>query len=356
MSAPQIQTTATDYKPWGLTAGAIVGQEQYDKEAANIQALKEAQLNNVVNQQKAMVAQGQMDNPEWLQAKLAGEIGQGRSLEATGKFDSQTLDGRIKSQVAEYAAKVPESKFKQEQAEAANRLSAMTKIYSSLEANQWNPGAIQAAAQQAGPELGIPQEMLSKFVGLPPQELKKALEHFMSADKQLVTFTPQVRQKMAEQEQAGVIQEGIHAGDRKSREKVSAADNATRASVEQMGIDAGKYKRGGSGVSITTIYAKMTPEARLGAVQKVLTTGVDPETNEPLTEMAKAGYESMYNQDKRTVDAKNTAKGANKVDLNAAGVQATTTPSVGDSGAKPVSGGHWEVQGGKKVWVKGQYG
>ena len=246
MSAPQIQTTATDYKPWGLTAGAIVGQEQYDKEAANIQALKEAQLNNVVNQQKAMVAQGQMDNPEWLQAKLAGEIGQGRSLEATGKFDSQTLDGRIKSQVAEYAAKVPESKFKQEQAEAANRLSAMTKIYSSLEANQWNPGAIQAAAQQAGPELGIPQEMLSKFVGLPPQELKKALEHFMSADKQLVTFTPQVRQKMAEQEQAGTIQEGIHAGDRTSHEKIASGNNSTSIQVAninaQSRLDAAKMK------------------------------------------------------------------------------------------------------------------
>lgn len=330
MSAPQIQTTATDYKPWGLTAGAIVGQEQYDKEAANIQALKEAQLNNVVNQQKAMVAQGQMDNPEWLQAKLAGEIGQGRSLEATGKFDSQTLDGRIKSQVAEYAAKVPESKFKQEQAEAANRLSVMTKIYSSLEANQWNPGAIQAAAQQAGPELGIPQEMLSKFVGLPPQELKKALEHFMSADKQLVTYTPQVRQKMAEQEQAGTIQEGIHAGDRLSREKVSAADNATRTGIEQMGINAGKYDRnkGGNGSFMISLGKLKVPE-RLGIIERALTTGIDPETGEAMTDVARAGWEAMKKKDILVQDAANNAKGANKVDLNAAGVKATPTPSVG---------------------------
>ncbi len=128
----------------------------------------------------------------------------------------------------------------------------------------------------------------------------------------------------------GKMEQKTHEGkiEKETRLAVTGAETAGRKEIEQMGIDAGKYKRGGSGTSITTIFAKMTPEARMGAVQKALTTGIDPETGEPMTEMARSGYQSMYDQDARTVNAKNQKAVAGKVDPAVAGFPVQTAPSV----------------------------
>lgn len=345
--AAQIQGLDTEYKPWGGLAGIMTGVREADTEAANLLALQESQLGNVVKARDAAFAQDEMGNQELRNSRMQGMIGDSQVKTAAGKTAMGTQESDMNAKIAENLAKVPKAQVEQALATTHLQTQGLMGLAASLEQSG---GGLEFAtkAMEMAPSLGMKPQDLQQLLAN-PELLKKKL----AQNQQMLTMVPAVLQKMAEQAQAGTIQEGIHAGDRRSREKVSAADNATRTGVEKMGIDAGKYKRGSGGVSITALYAKMTPEARLGSVQKALTTGIDPETGEPMTEIARRGYESLYNQDKRTVDAKNTAKGANRVDLNAAGVQATPTPSVGDGGAKPVSGGHWEVRGGKKVWVKG---
>lgn len=100
-----IQGIDTEYKPWGLTAGAMVGERQADTDAANILALQESQLANVLKQRDAMEASAQMQNPEWLKWKLAGQIGEGMSKGATGQFDQGVLKDKMDSQIEEFRAK-----------------------------------------------------------------------------------------------------------------------------------------------------------------------------------------------------------------------------------------------------------
>lgn len=334
MPAPQIQTVPTEYKPWGLTAGAIVGQQQYDTEAANLQALNEARLANVGHERDAMLAQGQMDNPAWLQSKIAGEIGQGQSLAATGEYDKGVLKSKLAEGIAKNVANLSENQVKQQLAEGTKQLNTMKLGLTYLAGpNGQNPAALTGFLQKYGADMGLPPEVHQQLLQAEQQKpgtIKQAISALIPHLQEAISITPQVYAEMAKNKAQIQDTETItKSKDRENLKQIHAADNATRIQVENLGIDAGKYKRGGSGVSITAVFAKMTPQARLGAVQKVLTTGVDPETGEALTEMAKIGYEAMYNQDKRTVDASNAAKGANKVDLNAVGVTATPLPSVG---------------------------
>lgn len=101
----QIQGMDTEYKPWGLTAGAMVGERQADMEAANLLALQESQLANVLKQRDAMEAQGQMQNPDWLKWKLAGQMGEGMSKRATGEYDQGVLKDKLATSIAEFGAK-----------------------------------------------------------------------------------------------------------------------------------------------------------------------------------------------------------------------------------------------------------
>ena len=326
--ANQIQGLETEYKPWGGLAGIMTGVREADTEAANLQTLQDSQLGNAIKGVEAGRAVSDYNDPRMEALRQGGIMGKNQVDIAQGATAAGTQQSDMKAKIAENLAKVPKAHVEKALAETHQQTMGLMGLASALEQGGGSDLNFVTKAMEMAPQLGMnPQDLLQLLTN--PELLKKKL----AQNQQILTMVPTVLQKMEEQRQKGVIDEGIHAGDRRSREKVSAADNATRTSVEQMGIDAGKYKRGGSGVSITTVFAKMTPQARLGAVQKVLTTGVDPETNEPLTEMAKAGYESMYNQDKRTVDASNAARTTGKIDTPAvAGMPTATPPSVGVSG------------------------
>jgi hypothetical protein len=323
--ANQIQGLETEYKPWGGLAGIMTGVREADTEAANLQTLQESQLGNAIKGVEAGRAVSDYNDPRMEALRQGGIMGKNQVDIAQGATAAGTQQSDMNAKIAENLAKVPKAHVEKALAETHQQTMGLMGLASALQQGGGSDLNFVTKAMEMAPQLGMnPQDLQQLLTN--PELLKKKL----AQNQQILTMVPTVLQKMEEQRQKGVIDEGIHAGDRKSREKVSAADNATRTSVEQMGIDAGKYKRGGSGVSITTIYAKMTPEARLGAVQKVLTTGVDPETNDPLTEMARAGYESMYNQDKRTVDASNAARTTGKIDTPAvAGMPTATPPSVG---------------------------
>jgi len=61
-------------------------------------------------------------------------------------------------------------------------------------------------------------------------------------------------------------------------------------------------------VPYINMLSKLSPDKRLGAVQGILVSGMDPETNELLTEEQRKIYQAIYNQDVNTINASNAAK------------------------------------------------
>lgn len=87
--------------------------------------------------------------------------------------------------------------------------------------------------------------------------------------------------------------------------KRNAATNATTIKSKQMDIDAGKYRD--KTLSQTAVFFNKlqaaAPKTRVGILEGILTTGVDPSTKEPITPVERAYYQAMYDQDIRTIDA-----------------------------------------------------
>jgi hypothetical protein len=177
--ASQIQGMDTEYKPWGLTAGAMVGERQADTDAANLLALQESQLGNILKQRDAMEAQAQMQNPEWLKWKLAGQMGEGMSKGATGTFDQGVLQDKMASSIADFQAK--------------RGTDELTKVANSLQ-------MIKIASQENGPLNGIlslkgkvPDKLL-QFALQNPGEVDKIYEGVMTT----LSKTPAHRAKIEE--------------------------------------------------------------------------------------------------------------------------------------------------------------
>lgn len=84
--------------------------------------------------------------------------------------------------------------------------------------------------------------------------------------------------------------------------------NQTTIKAAEIGAAARTAAAGsrGSTASPVAILSKLSPDKRLGPVKAILDSNIDPETKEPLTSAARAYYESMYEQDVRTQDAKGT--------------------------------------------------
>lgn len=331
--ALNIQGVDQEYKPWGGLAGVATGERRAEMELANIQGLQEQNLSNVLKEVEARRAQSDYSTPGMEEMRQKGIMGKGMQDYATGKLSYDTLDSNTKTKLAENMSKASA-------AEVESTINGLEMFITGASSGQGGIGMQQALASLP-PQY---QQIVQKLEQQQPGSSVEYAKQFLDVIKQTRANSVAVRGKIMEQNNQYENQERIHIGDRESREKVSAADNASKMAIEKAGIEAGKYKRGGAGTSITTVFAKMTPEARLGAVQKALATGVDPETGELMTDMARKGYESMYDQDKRTVDSKNASKSVAKIDIPAlANVPQATPPSVGTSGTPSNSPA-------KKVW------
>lgn len=338
MPVQQMQTQETSYKPWGLTAGAMVGQQQYDQEAANQLALQESQLGNVIKGVEAGRAQADFENPQMEQWRQKGIMGKDMTSAATGEYDQKVLNSKIQKGIAENIKGKSAAEVENQINNVTLASNNLKKIIHAGDSMGWDGLEFQTQAQAIAQEAGFSPEVLSKFMRMPPEKRGEYLKGQVQLMDLLRTNTNAVLQenaKVTHAEQAKLPGTAMTVA---GQDRTTAANNANRVQVEQMGIKAGKYKRGNSGVSITTVYSKMKPPERLGAVQRVLTTGIDPETNEPLTEMARAGYEAMYQQDKRTVDASNAARNAGKIDVPAvASIPEVVTPSVGTGTTKELT-------------------
>ena len=156
------------------------------------------------------------------------------------------------------------------------------------------PAAILSYLQSSGYDMEAPQikNMLSRVATMKPEDLQKAF----SAEKEWAAkHTPAFIQALQTEKQRGA-----------NSLEVAKVQGQNQANIEQIGINAGKYAHrggGGGGSSYITTLSKTAPDRRLGAVQAILTSGISPETQSELTEVERAYYQSMYEQDMATVNA-----------------------------------------------------
>lgn len=118
--------------------------------------------------------------------------------------------------------------------------------------------------------------------------------------------------------------------------KRSDARNKTSIGVANIGAAARTASAGsrGSTASPVALLSKLSPDKRLAPVRAILDSNIDPETKEPLTSAARAYYESMYDQDVRTMDAKPAPAGGIALQMGADG-----KPVLGAAPARPSVGG-----------------
>lgn len=103
---------------------------------------------------------------------------------------------------------------------------------------------------------------------------------------------------------------------RKAKDELTKAGEAARIHagsaerIAEANIDAGRWNRKGSGsVSFSQSLSKMKVAEMMPHLRSALDTGIDPDTGEAMTPMARQGYQSMYDQAVAQTDANNAARG-----------------------------------------------
>jgi len=122
----------------------------------------------------------------------------------------------------------------------------------------------------------------------------------------------------------------------------TGAQGSNQRQIEQMGIDAGKYARrggaGGGGISFTQKLPSMKVPEQVSATYAILQSGISPDTREPLTDIERTFFQSLYDQGARTLEAKTASQGVGPtlqvqpsgsmqmINKTAPSVRPTTTP------------------------------
>ena len=115
-----IENIATGYKPefalGALYHGFNAGSADNASQLSNLiqeQALQKSRIGDpldlIKKQYEAMVANAQMNNPDYIPAHMQGDMGRFASSAAKGKIDSSSVDEQIKALLAELAQKTGKS-------------------------------------------------------------------------------------------------------------------------------------------------------------------------------------------------------------------------------------------------------
>lgn len=236
--AAQIQGQELDYKPWGGLAGVMAGTREAETDAANLLALQESQLGNVVKQRDASVAQEQMNSPEWMKQKIAGEIGQNQSLAAGGKEASALVDSKIKTGLAEHIAKTSKAQIEQELNQVYQTSLGLDKLIAAGEATGYSGMQFEYGANEIAKQMGADPKMIQQFLKANPEGRATMLKALKESANKTLTYTPEVMRKMAEEEQKSKMHGQYitgptntttleaHKMDNASREKVAAMNAA----------------------------------------------------------------------------------------------------------------------------------
>lgn len=220
--AAQIQGLDTEYKPWGGLAGIMTGVREADTEAANLLALQESQLGNVVKARDAAFAQDEMGNQELRNARMQGMIGDSQVKTAAGRTAMGTQKSDMNAKIAENLAKVPKAQVEQALANTHLQTQGLMGLAASLEQSG---GGLEFATKaiEMAPKLGIQPQDLQQILSNP-----KRLQAMIAQNQQMLTMVPAVLQKMAEQKQHAKVQ----------GEYITAPTNYAHIQAAQINADA----------------------------------------------------------------------------------------------------------------------
>lgn len=153
-----------------------------------------------------------------------------------------------------------------------------------------------------------------------PQQIEQA----MKAQQYLPALLAEKRKHEQQMEKIRYEQqqETVRAVERNETSRY-VADRSAEASAARTA------SRGGGSTSVASALIKLDPSRRLGTVQAILSTGMNPDTQQPLSDIERAYFTNMYEQDSKVVDARPSASLAGKLDMGAAtGMKTNPIPSV----------------------------
>ena len=171
MPVSQMQGLDTLYKPWGMTAGGMVGSRQTDMEAANLLSLEQGMLSNVLKQVEASRAANDFNNPQMEQWRQAGLIGQGMQQDAAGRLKQGTLGTDITAGNQKNRAETMENQAKAFMMESDMVMSI--------------PDGLAGVGAQLSPQM---QQLAQQVGGI--DRLKQVLPRFNEMLKQRLSQTP----------------------------------------------------------------------------------------------------------------------------------------------------------------------
>lgn len=135
------------------------------------------------------------------------------------------------------------------------------------------------------------------------EQLRRSLDPAdQDRGQKLYEFTGAAR-ALKQKQAAEMAKEKFKEDEAMKRAKLQAGTSVQVANIGAAARTAAAGSRG-STASPVALLSKLSPDKRLAPVRAILDSNIDPETKEPLTSAARAYYESMYDQDVRTQDAK----------------------------------------------------
>lgn len=209
MAVSQMQGLDTLYKPWGMTAGGMVGRRETDMEAADLINLEEGMLGNVLKQVEASRAANDFSDPRMEMLRQQGIMGDNMSKSAQGQMAMGTLDTGI-------GAKNATNRAAQSGSEIDSMINSMDQSLAMIQANgpagmamvmQGMPPQLRQIMEQAGPQ--APQvlmklsEMLKQQRSVTPTHIgSMALEDRKNANNMTANAAQETQRQTNRMEQA----------------------------------------------------------------------------------------------------------------------------------------------------------
>jgi len=238
-----MENIATDFKPFGMLGGMYAGQNAANAQITNEQAMQKSALEQMIKQKEVAFAQDEMNNPEVRAMRLQGMIGKDQQSQAAGVMAKATNESDIKAKIAENVAKIPKAELESQLAQHNSEFNALRMLDMAGESSGYQGLDFDQKLLQIGKAVNMPQQELQKFMQSPAQQRGAMLKSRLGKLEQILTLTPKVLQEMTTKDREFENQEIIHQGDRESREKISAADNASRSADRAAAREAAKQNK-----------------------------------------------------------------------------------------------------------------
>jgi hypothetical protein len=331
---PDIQTVPTDQAglPWGSLAGYYDAMNNMAIQKSQEQTLQGQNLDNIVKQRNAALAQDQINSQDYRNWSLQGDIGKNQSSAAQGSFDQTTLPAKTKFTNTDYYNK-------QNRADLERQAGSLDNLRFSLVNN--GPAGVAKALENLDEEDKTTFTKMIQTKG--PQAVSEYLRS-LSDDIRNHLSTNDVRGNLITQ---GVKNKGdLDQENLKGKYHLAGIETQGRTNkeLEQMRIDAGKYNKVLRD-SFASFY-KLRSDAQLAQIIAGLKVGKDPITQAPIDEEGQTYWMEQARVLSATMNARNQAATNNKADIGQLGLtptQPTVVPSA-PSGQTPQLPKGWTIK------------